>query len=33
VKPCRRFAIIGSAIYGAKDPRIAAEAFAKEARQ
>ena len=33
VKPCRRFAIIGSAIYGAQDPRIAAEAFAKEARQ
>ena len=33
VAPQRRFAIIGSAIYGAPDPRVAAEVFSEEVRQ
>ena len=33
VAPRRRFAIIGSAIYAARDPRSAVDAFAKETRQ
>lgn len=33
VAPRRRFAIIGSAIYGARDPRAVVDAFAKETRQ